>query len=182
MKIKVHPHVAERLDGLRKTDLRLQFYRASGPGGQHRNKTATACRITHLATGLSAEATDSRSQADNRRNALRRLRMNIACQVRRPVDLDHLTVPEVVAECLFMPRGGPAPRRQRIQIGRKDRRFWGVAQILLDLLDARGGKLAAAAGDLDIGTSNFVSIIKSDRHLVAAAQGIRKRHGLGPMK
>lgn len=73
MKIKVHPHVADQLDGLRKKDFRLQFFRASGPGGQHRNKTSTATRITHIATGISAEATDSRSQSDNRAAAFRKL-------------------------------------------------------------------------------------------------------------
>ena len=72
-KIKVSPFVASKIDGLRKTDFRVQFFKASGPGGQHRNKTSTAARITHIKTGISAEATDSRSQADNRANAFKKL-------------------------------------------------------------------------------------------------------------
>ncbi|HRC56200.1 MAG TPA: peptide chain release factor-like protein, partial [Kofleriaceae bacterium] len=39
-------------------------YRASGPGGQHRNKTESAVRIRHLPTGVSAIAEESRSQAE----------------------------------------------------------------------------------------------------------------------
>jgi peptide chain release factor 1 len=46
-------------------DIRLSFYRSSGPGGQHRNKTDTAVRLTHLPTGLVVTAEDSRSQWSN---------------------------------------------------------------------------------------------------------------------
>ncbi|MGO8971582.1 MAG: peptide chain release factor-like protein [Myxococcaceae bacterium] len=50
------------------------FFIGSGPGGQHRNKTASAVRLLHPATGLSVTATERRSQAQNRAVALRRLR------------------------------------------------------------------------------------------------------------
>lgn len=69
----VPEYIANKLDGLRKTDLRIQFFRSSGPGGQHRNKVETAVRITHKATGVTAEASDSRSQSDNRTAAFLRL-------------------------------------------------------------------------------------------------------------
>lgn len=58
---------------VRRKDLRIDFYRGSGKGGQHRNKTDSACRITHIATGVSAQAEDERSQHMNRRLAFRRL-------------------------------------------------------------------------------------------------------------
>lgn len=51
----------------------VEFTRGSGPGGQHRNKAETAVRLTHRPTGLVVVASDSRSQAQNRRNALLRL-------------------------------------------------------------------------------------------------------------
>lgn len=50
------------------------FYVGSGPGGQHRNKAATAVRLFHPATGLTVTATERRSQAQNRSVALARLR------------------------------------------------------------------------------------------------------------
>ena len=48
-------------------------YRASGPGGQHRNKTESAVRLRHRLTGVTAIGEDSRSQAENRLLALGRL-------------------------------------------------------------------------------------------------------------
>lgn len=50
------------------------FFVAGGPGGQHRNKTASGVRITHPPTELSVTATERRSQAQNRSAALQRLR------------------------------------------------------------------------------------------------------------
>jgi ribosome-associated protein len=49
------------------------FFVGSGPGGQHRNKTASAVRLSHPATGLSVTATERRSQSQNRSVALLRL-------------------------------------------------------------------------------------------------------------
>jgi len=73
MRIKVPKHVADKIDGLSKKDFKVTTFRSSGPGGQHRNKTDTAVRITHSETGVAAEATDSKSQATNKKVAFRKL-------------------------------------------------------------------------------------------------------------
>ena len=54
-------------------DCEISFFRASGPGGQHRNKTETAVRVVHLPTGTIAVATEERSQTRNRETAFERL-------------------------------------------------------------------------------------------------------------
>jgi protein subunit release factor B len=56
-----------------KKDLEFQTMRGSGPGGQHRNKRDTGVRVRHTASGAVGVATDSKSQHENRRNAVRRM-------------------------------------------------------------------------------------------------------------
>lgn len=63
----------ELLFSVTKKDLRIDYFRAGGAGGQHQNKTSSACRITHPASGAVGESRDERSQSQNQRIAFKRL-------------------------------------------------------------------------------------------------------------
>ena len=67
----------------------VSFVRAGGPGGQHRNKTETGVRIVHPPSGVTVQATERRSQSQNRDLAFERLaeklrQMNYVPKKRRP--------------------------------------------------------------------------------------------------
>src|SRR6187200_1235161 len=60
----------------------VDTYRASGPGGQKRNKTSSAVRLRHGPTGLIVIAEESRSQHENKAKALKRLRQALFLKLR----------------------------------------------------------------------------------------------------
>src|SRR5262245_37708255 len=82
----------------------VDTYRASGPGGQKRNKTSSAVRLRHPPTGLIVIAEESRSQHENRARALKRMRQALYLKLRDALPLATLT-PEALAA---RPDYGPA--------------------------------------------------------------------------
>lgn len=73
--------IPEDVPDLRDSDIDFQAMRASGPGGQHVNKTDSAVRATHRPTGLVATAQEQRSQHANRK--LAKLKMTMLLEERR---------------------------------------------------------------------------------------------------
>jgi hypothetical protein len=153
-------------------DCRWEAFRGPGPGGQKRNKTSSAVRVTHVPSGVSAVAGESRSQHQNRVKALERLRRRLALDLRRPVDWEGFQVPEWFAALLA---GG------RLKVSPRHSDYVAAVGLVLDVLAAAGGSVSAAAEQLGVGSANLVDFLQRDEKLLAQANRIRAGSGLKPL-
>ena len=150
----------------------VQTFRASGPGGQKRNKTDSAVRIVHRPSGITVIANESRSQHENRARALKRLRKALTLRLRQPVDSE--SVPPAIADVI-------GRRDGRLRVGQRDARYLPAASAVLDLLQATNGGVSEAAQRIGISTANLSSFLTADDDLLVEANRLRALFGLRPL-
>jgi RF-1 domain len=153
-------------------DCRVDTYRASGPGGQKRNKTSSAVRLRHKPSGLIAIAEESRSQHENKARAIRRLRMMIALQIRCPCERQD--PPAIIREHLN-PAGGFEISMRHVDYPR-------LVGAVLDCLHAHEGSISETGSALEVRTSQLSRFLTGDLKLLAAANQIREKWGLKPLR
>jgi hypothetical protein len=149
----------------------VDTYRASGPGGQKRNKTSSAVRLRHPPSGLIVIAEESRSQHENRARALGRLRQTLYLRIREELTPEERMTLRQRPELAGLPEGG------RLKLGRKHPLFWPVAGLALDVLQAVQARLSEAAALLGISTANLVDFLRTEPKLWEQARILRERFG-----
>jgi hypothetical protein len=146
-------------------------YRASGPGGQKRNKTDSAVRLRHRPTGLIVTAADSRSQHENRARALKRLRAALAFDLRQPTE--GTTPPVAIQQALST---------GKLAMKERDPNFLPAAAWALDILFEQQGRLAETAERLGVSTGNLVRFLETSTDCWQAAMQIRTEMGQKPLR
>jgi hypothetical protein len=157
----------------------VDTYRASGPGGQKRNKTSSAVRIRHPPSGLIVIAEESRSQHENRARALRRLRQALFLKIRDHLSGEALTPAAVQA----LPEYASArDAAGRLHLGRKDPRYWLAVGVVLDVLLAVEARVGEAAELLGTSTGNLIDFLQSDDKVWEQANHLRSQFGQKPLR
>ena len=151
-------------------DCHFETTRRSGPGGQHRNKVETAVVVTHRPTGVRAEASERRSQGENRRVAYHRLRIQLAMRIRSKPSPDGKA------------RWEPWRRGSRISINPANEGFPCLLADLLDRLDLAEQDLTSVASQLDVTTSQLVKFLKLEPLAFAGLNEARRNAGQHPYK
>jgi hypothetical protein len=155
-------------DELLLAQCKLATFRGPGPGGQKRNKTSSAVRLTHVSTGIAATAGESRSQAQNRRMALERLRMNLVLSQRTPLS----TVPSIRRQLDAVLDGVAFP------VGKSNPRHCQVLAFVLDLLAMHDFSISACAQDLGITTGALAKFLLDDSRVRGYVNQNRQALGL----
>ena len=153
---------------------RVEAYQASGPGGQKRNRTYSAIRLSHSATGISVIAEESRSQNENKLRALRRLRMAIALRVRKQPGGAGPAIPDTIT--VYFKQDTP------LQVNQRNPLYPLVCATILDALYFEQGSIGDASRLLGLSTGRLNRFLGKDSDLLHAVNELRSHFNLKPLK
>lgn len=163
-------------------------YQASGPGGQKRNRVYSGIRFEHKPSGLRAESAAHREAARNQKDALQKLRLELALAAARSVPLfADRTAPETDDAAAGDASGGPHPSAPiaipanfpafRAKINPEHRDFPCVVLRALIALRENQGEPKGAAQVLGVSTSACVKFLAIHKQVFAEANRVRERLG-----
>ena len=157
----------------------VDTYRASGPGGQKRNKTSSAVRLRHLPSGLLVIAEESRSQHKNKAKALQRIRRALFLELRETISPESLTAESIAALADY---SSSRDADGRLHLGVKNPLFWPTVGVVLDVLVAVESRVSDGAALLSVSTGNLIDFLETDPKVWQTANQWRSRFGQKPLR